>query len=256
MSPNLQSFRSRVLRYLAPSGLRRHLHRRRLSQQHGVSLGPDFDFAIADNVTFGKDCRLGGPCYVAGSDIGAYTYIEIGSRISAATIGRFCSIAPYAIIGMAEHPTRQFVSTHPIFYRNIPRFGWDLVEEGAHEELSRTHIGSDVWIGAGASVKTGVTVGDGAVIGAGAVVVDDLPPYMIYGGVPARPVKQRFGDAEVRRLLELRWWDRDRDWIARHAGAMQDVEEFLAQTAAVPAADRHRWPEPSERITGRREAAG
>jgi len=53
-------------------------------------------------------------------------------------------------------------------------------------------VGNDCWIGHGAIILPGVTVGDGAVIAAGAVVSRDVPPYMVVGGVPARPIRERF----------------------------------------------------------------
>ena len=51
-----------------------------------------------------------------------------------------------------------------------------------------------VWIGAGATVLQGVNIGEGAVVAAGAVVVDDVPPYAIVGGVPAKRIGDRNGD--------------------------------------------------------------
>ena len=47
-------------------------------------------------------------------------------------------------------------------------------------------IGSDVWIGAGASVLPGLNVADGTVIGANAVVTKDTQPYSVMVGIPAR----------------------------------------------------------------------
>ncbi len=52
-------------------------------------------------------------------------------------------------------------------------------------------IEDDVWIGAGAIVLDGVTIGRGSVIGAGAVVADDIPPYSIAVGSPAKPIRDR-----------------------------------------------------------------
>lgn len=48
-----------------------------------------------------------------------------------------------------------------------------------------------VWIGAGAIILQGVEIGEGAVVAAGAVVVDDVPPYTVVGGVPARKIGER-----------------------------------------------------------------
>ena len=55
-----------------------------------------------------------------------------------------------------------------------------------------TEIGNDVWIGYNATVMQGVKIHNGAVIAAGAVVTADVEPYCIYGGNPARKIKERF----------------------------------------------------------------
>ena len=60
-------------------------------------------------------------------------------------------------------------------------------------------VGSDVWIGYEAVILAGVTIGDGAIIGARAVVTRDVPPYTIAGGVPARPIRGRFGTRRRKR---------------------------------------------------------
>jgi acetyltransferase-like isoleucine patch superfamily enzyme len=51
-------------------------------------------------------------------------------------------------------------------------------------------ICDDVWLGTGAIILPGVTVGRGAVVGAGALVREDIPPFAVVAGSPARIVKQ------------------------------------------------------------------
>ena len=218
---------SRLFLALVPTGIRRIATRALLRRRFGLlSLGSDFDYNISENSSFGPGCRVGGPVYIAGSSIGAFTYIEVGCRISASTLGHYCSVAPYALIGLAEHPSRNFVSTHPRFYRSLPQFGWDLLEEDRHSEMTRTVIGNDVWIGAGACIKGGVTIGDGAIIGAGAVVTSDIEPYAIYGGVPAKLIRYRFEPETIAFLMELRWWEKDEAWLRRHVDDFKDVSKL------------------------------
>jgi acetyltransferase-like isoleucine patch superfamily enzyme len=52
-------------------------------------------------------------------------------------------------------------------------------------------IGAGAWIGAGARILDGTNLGEHAVIGAGAVVRDDVPPYAVAVGMPARVVSSR-----------------------------------------------------------------
>lgn len=52
------------------------------------------------------------------------------------------------------------------------------------------HIGKNVWIGANVTICRGVTIGDGAVIAAGAVVTTNVPENTVYGGIPAKLLKQ------------------------------------------------------------------
>jgi acetyltransferase-like isoleucine patch superfamily enzyme len=51
-------------------------------------------------------------------------------------------------------------------------------------------IGRNVWIGFDACVLPGVTIGEGAVIGARSVVVEDVPPFSVAVGNPARIIRK------------------------------------------------------------------
>lgn len=50
----------------------------------------------------------------------------------------------------------------------------------------------DNWIGANATILKGVTIGEGAIVAAGAVVTENVKPFTIVGGVPAKLIKMRF----------------------------------------------------------------
>lgn len=62
---------------------------------------------------------------------------------------------------------------------------------------------------------SGVTIGEGAIIAAGSVVSKDVPPYTIVGGTPAKEIKKRFTDTEINLLMEMRWFDWDRELVEK-----------------------------------------
>ncbi|MFT3942081.1 type B chloramphenicol O-acetyltransferase [Rhodopseudomonas sp.] len=122
-------------------------------------------------------------------------------------IGSFCSIGSGAAFIMAGNQGHRsdWISTFPFFWMpEIPAFAGAA---NGFQPAGDTVIGNDVWIGTEAIVMPGVRIGDGAVIGARAVVTNDVEPYAIVGGNPAKVIRKRFGDPDIARLLELRWWD-------------------------------------------------
>ena len=52
------------------------------------------------------------------------------------------------------------------------------------------YIGENVWIGDKVTVLSNVHIGDGTVIGANSVVTKDVPPYSVYGGIPAKNIRR------------------------------------------------------------------
>jgi acetyltransferase-like isoleucine patch superfamily enzyme len=53
-----------------------------------------------------------------------------------------------------------------------------------------TRIGDNVWCGANVVITSGVTIGERSVIGANSVVLDDVEPFTIAAGAPARAIKR------------------------------------------------------------------
>ena len=66
----------------------------------------------------------------------------------------------------------------------------ELLERSKRPPSQPVVIGDDVWVGAKASIMPGVTIGRGAVVGTGAVVTQDVPPFAVVAGVPAKIVRQ------------------------------------------------------------------
>lgn len=58
-------------------------------------------------------------------------------------------------------------------------------------EFAPVTLEDDVDVGVGAIILPGVRVGRGAQVGAGAVVTQDVPPYAVVAGVPARVIRER-----------------------------------------------------------------
>jgi virginiamycin A acetyltransferase len=140
-------------------------------------------------------------------------------------IGKFVQIAHGTkfITSSANHPMAG-ISTYPfrIFH---------LAETGGYPDLpfKDTIVGPDVWIGYNAIIMPGVTIGAGAIVAAGSIVSNDVPPYAIVGGNPARLIRMRFDDRIVQQLLELAWWDWDHEKIERHIPELErcDLKALL-----------------------------
>jgi len=55
----------------------------------------------------------------------------------------------------------------------------------------KIHVSNDVWLGYSCIILKGCCIGEGAVVAAGAVVNQDIPPFEIWGGIPARKIGER-----------------------------------------------------------------
>jgi len=124
-------------------------------------------------------------------------------------IGKFCALARGVkfIMNGANHQMSGF-STYPFY---IFGNGWEKVTPQPKELPFKgdTVIGHDVWIGYESIIMPGVKIGNGAIIAAKSVVVDDVQPYTIVGGNPAKLIKPRFEAETIKKLLEIAWWNWD-----------------------------------------------
>lgn len=182
---------------------------------------------VAINSQFEGYNRIGQYSYYSGH-LGYASYIGDHCHINA-DIGRFSCIGPRVIVARGNHPTSDWVSVHPAFFSTAKQCGMTFVDEDLFEEKKqRVRIGNDVWIGDSAILMDGITIGDGAVIAAGALVVNDIEPYVIVAGVPAKTIRYRFENTDtIRELMKIKWWDMSISWIQQNASLFKNVEVFL-----------------------------
>ncbi len=107
----------------------------------------------------------------ANTTIGYYSFVFASERIE---IGNNCLIAPFVYIVDSDHGIEREL----------------LINQQANI-TSPIEIGDDVWVGTGAKILKGVKIGTGAVIAAGAVVKENVSPYQIVGGIPAKVIGER-----------------------------------------------------------------
>ena len=100
------------------------------------------------NSNFGKYNRLCS-CVIKNSSLGDY------------------SIGPDVSIGLGSHPSRDFISIHPVFYSKEKQVSITFSDKNYFEEYENTIIGNDVWIGANVIINGGVVIEDGCIIAAG-----------------------------------------------------------------------------------------
>jgi virginiamycin A acetyltransferase len=168
--------------------------------------GYDKEIYVKPTIT-NPNIMVGDFTYIADSDFKSHvTHFYPWSRHTL-MIGKFCQIAAGVefVMNDANHQMNA-VTTFPFYTLE----GWDM-EMPAPSDLpfkGDTVIGNDVWIGQNAVILPGVHIGDGAIIGANSIVGNDVDPYTIVVGNPAKPLRKRFDDDLIGLLLKFKWWDK------------------------------------------------
>lgn len=131
------------------------------------------------------------------------------NEIDKLIIGKFCSIATGVKIMMGGTQGHNFnwIASYPLDHFDDDFDGYQQVPPKAHQLKGDTIIGNDVWLGAECLILPGIHIADGAVIGARAVVTKNVGPYEVWVGNPARPIKKRFLEEDIQKLLQLQWWN-------------------------------------------------
>jgi phosphonate metabolism protein (transferase hexapeptide repeat family) len=177
--------------------------------------------------TLGRYTEIAERCRVQETILGDYSYMMQDCAAWCVTIGKFSNIAASVRMNATNHPTWR-ATLHHFTYR-ASDYWPDAEHEAeffAERRARRVTVGHDTWLGHGSTVLPGVTIGDGAVVGAGAVVSKDVRPYTIVGGVPAKPIRERFERRTAERYQALAWWDWNHD---RLRAALDDFRSLSAE---------------------------
>ena len=146
--------------------------------------------------------------------VGKYSYgvfrIVTFNHNHAIKIGNYCSIAERVTFLLDVEHYLNHISTYPF---KVKMLHIDEMESFGKGDIV---VDDDVWIGYGTTIMSGVHIGQGAVVAAGAVVVQDIPPYAIVGGVPAKVIKYRFEPEMIEELLKVDYSKLTKEDIEKH----------------------------------------
>jgi acetyltransferase-like isoleucine patch superfamily enzyme len=160
------------------------VERRRLA---GVTYATGVIVRGARHIKTGRNVFLDHRAYLNCNSLdGKPGFIEIGDNVE---------IGPYSIVwggGGVTIGNDVHIGSH-VHITSMEGSQISPHVRGAFEKLvigrAPVVIGDHVLIYSGAVIVPGVTIGHHAAIGAGAVVTEDVPPYALVGGIPARVIR-------------------------------------------------------------------
>ena len=148
----------------------------------GLVVGSQVGFKHLETFSIGHSCFVGAGAYLQGRYDGRFV------------IGDHVWIGPHAYMDARDLVLEDYVgwgpgakvlgSAHTGFPIDVPIVQTDL-------EIRPVRVEAWADIGTNAVLLPGVTVGKGAIVGAGAVVTEDVAPFSIVAGVPARFIRWR-----------------------------------------------------------------
>lgn len=151
------------------------------------------------------------------SQIGARTY-DNGAKVwrwteASLKIGKYCSIANNVNFIVDEgHHQISSITNFPLannLFKNESLIN-DIEKKvffSAFKQKEGITVGNDVWIGMGAYIMPGVNIGNGVTIAANSVVIKNVEDYSVVGGVPAKLIRKKHSDLNIRILNKISWWN-------------------------------------------------
>jgi virginiamycin A acetyltransferase len=140
------------------------------------------------------------------------------------SIGRDCNFFLHA-----NHRPDWVTTTSQLWGPVTPEIAQMHMEMGHPSCKGDIIIENDVWVGAKSTIMSGVRIGNGAIVAATSTVTKDVPPYTIVAGNPAKIVKYRFTEDQIKSLLKISWWNWEEYIIKDNAKLMwsDNIDEFI-----------------------------
>jgi lipopolysaccharide O-acetyltransferase len=145
-----------------------------------IALGPGFTCGRGLRMDALGESSTTGPLIRIGSDVAMNDYVHIGA-VESVSIGDRVLIASKVFISDHNHGSYGNGGVH-----SDPR----TAPYERQLSASPVVIEDDVWLGELVSVLAGVRIGKGSIIGTMSTVTQNIPPYSIAVGSPARVIKQ------------------------------------------------------------------
>ena len=164
--------------------------------------------------------------------VGKHTYgapiVHWENENAKVVVGNFCSIAGNVNVYLGGNHRPDRVTTYPFGHRDKDTFTM-FSGQGHPATNGDVLIGNDVWIGGNVTIMSGVTIGDGAVLANNSHVVKNVEPYSLVGGNPAKLIKYRFTQEQIKALLEIKWWYWEDDKINKFTPLLcnNNIDDFI-----------------------------
>lgn len=140
----------------------------------------------------GKKVYLGKNSEITFKNVYVGNNVSIGmnalfmSTLANIIIGDYVMFGPGVTIVTGDHRTDVIGEYMINVHDKLPENDKDVI------------IQNDVWIGSNVTILKGVTIGQGSIVASGSIVTKDVEPYSIVGGLPAKKIKMRLNEEQIR----------------------------------------------------------
>lgn len=153
----------------------------KIIKEQNVFIDPTVKLIGEGTLTIGSGCEIRAYSVIEFGDngkltiakntvIGYHNFLQVTGEIN---IGKGTYIGPGCVFLASSHPiNNKLLSQQPLI-------------------KGKVDIGSNIWFGANCTIGYNTTIGDNAIIGANSFVNKNIPADKIYGGTPAKYLKDR-----------------------------------------------------------------